>query len=194
MIQKLICFLLLLFSLVNSPVQAAESHRLHCVKELQPTLETLRKLPEIEDLIQRILAEGPLTIQNNDRLSNKFEGYWDPYKRTILITKRAHTTEADRIMTMLFEMHNAIRTKDFEEIDHLAYHRKISKAEFVRESEYIEYENCLSTSRLLDEGIRQGVFPRESYWPVYDNFEDHFKLMKRTGHADWYATSYKRMG
>ena len=194
MIQKLICFLLLLFSTINLPLQAAETHRIECVREIQPTLATLRKLPEIEALVQKILAEGQLTIQYNDRLSDKFGGYWDPYKRTILITKRAHQAEADRITTMLFEMHNAIRSKDFAEIDHLGYTRQLSKEEFIRESEYIEYENCLSTARLLDKGIQKGLFPHQSAWPVYDNFEDHYRHMKRTGHADWYATAYKRMG
>jgi len=194
MIQKLFCLLLLLFSFSASSIQAAESYRLQCIKELQPTLQTLRKVPEIEELVQRILAEGPFTIQYNDSLSKKFEGYWDPYNRSILITKRSSQTEADRIMTVLFEMHNATRSKDFQKLDHLAYMRQINKETYIRESEFIEYENCLSTSQLLEQGVEQGIFPSSCAWPIYDDFEDHYRLMKRTGHADWYASGYKSMG
>ena len=193
MLRKYIYFFILLLASTNLVANQVPKAQVYCIKELQPTLETLRKLPEIEALIQRILKDGSLTIKYNERLSTKFMGYWDPYNRAILITDKPNLSEADRISTMLFEMHNASRSNDFKEIDDLAYQRKLTQEEYMRESEYVEYENCLATSRLLAKGIERGLFPTRSAWAVDDNFEDHYKWMKKSGHAGWYATTYKKM-
>lgn len=191
--KLLVCILTILFYTLQLPAGEEARHSITCSKALQPALSTLRKLPEIETLIQQVLQEGPLKITYNGRLSSQFEGYWDPYNRTILVTKGSNRTEAARINTMLFEMHNASRTKDFKALDRLASRGKIGQEEYVRRSEYIEYENCLSTARLLDKGIRKGIFPAESAWSIHDNFRDHYRLMKRSGHAAWHASAYKRM-
>lgn len=193
MFYKFICFFLFLVLSLNLSAEESQKHPLYCAQELQPTLETLRKLPEIEELVQRILQDGPLHIDHNDRLSKQFDGYWDPYHRTILITEWENQSEASRITTMLFEMHNALRSKEFKKIDQRAYKRELTKEQYMRMSEHVEYENCLSTSNLLNKGIQKGLFPKSSAWPVHDNFEDHYSWMKRSGHANWYANSYKNM-
>lgn len=184
--KRFLILILLLFSSLGF------SSEIRCEKKLQSTLETIRQLPEAEKLLQKVLEEGSISVEMNRFVSNQFEGYWAPNKRTIYITEGQ--SEADRLVTMLFEMHNAKRDKDFKELDRLALGKKIDQNEYVQRAERIEYENCVSTSKLLTLGRERGIFSKECRWDVADTFDEHFKWMKRSGHAAWHADSYKSLG
>lgn len=189
----ILCLVLLIYPFFKIRSEQNLKPQVQCTKELLPILNTLLQLPEFNLLIDDVLKDGPITIQHNDSLSNKFTGYWDPYHRKILISKKSNLDKVDKTTTLLFEMHNASRSEDFKKIDYLAYKRKISKEQYIRQSEFIEYENCLSTSYLIKKGIQQGIFPKNSEWLVHDNFEDHYDWMKRSGHSTWYSNTYKKM-
>jgi len=171
----------------NSSSPASE---LYCARSLKPVLNKIQQLPQVEQLIQQATEEGPVSIQENNRYSSKFEGYWSSDDRTIVLTKHRNTTEGGLISTMLFELHNAKRNKDFRTLDHQALRGEISKGEYVEAVEYIEYENALAVSALLDEGIEMGIFPRNSAWHPHRSFEDHYRLQRTSGHSKWIAKNY----
>jgi len=72
-------------------------------------------------------------------------------------------------------------------------HGKISKEEYVESVERMEHENALNCSILLEKGIRQGVFSASARWPIFHNFDDHYKLQQIKEHSLWLAKSYDRL-
>jgi len=178
------------FSYAKKPSAYFAQNHITCAKQLQDVLAIIEELPEGKDLIQRVLKDGSISIKPNQKYSKKFDGYWEGSRRTI------HLTASDRntlIGTLIFEMHNAIRDKDFEELDKKAYRGKISKKDYVEAIEYIEYENALSTKNILKKGIAKDIFPSSSYWNIPNNFSEHFAIQKSAGHSARIAKDFDRL-
>jgi len=178
------------FSLSGKNSSLSRQAELHCSSALRGTLEKIEKLPQVRELIGEVLEEGPLYLKVNHERSAQFEGYWSTEDRTISITQKGNTTQAGMITTLLFELHNAHRDKDFRQLDHQAELGEINKRDYVKGIEYIEYENVLAVSTLLDEGIEKGYFPEASAWHPHKRFEDHFRFQKKMGHSGWIAKNY----
>lgn len=172
----LILFLYLFSSKPNSTI--------NCDPELKITLETVRKLNDAEKLIEQVLADGPIAIKSAPDFP--FEAYWDPSTRTVGVTPAG-----DKIHSILFELHNASAQNFFEYYDALAREKKISKDDYVRAIEQIEYQNTFKTAALIDEGIRRGIFPKESQVYCYSaTFEEHLSDQMAAGHSAWIADMY----
>lgn len=165
-------------------------YQLYCSSKVEEILKTIQKLPNANNVIQKVLSEGSLSIKINHCLSTKFDGYWSDSNRTIYLTKSKSTSKGNLINTLLFELHNASRNSDFEEFDQLAYHRKITKKKYIEAVEYIEYQNALATSALIEEGIALKIFPQDARWNLAEDFSYHFSIQKRTGHSAWIGEMY----
>lgn len=160
--------------------QQQQAH-VHCCKELEPLFLDLKQIPEVNELLEKILERGRLKIQFNKSLSKKFDGYWSPVDRTIYITK---SRSAARMMTtILFEMHNAVDDAELEELDYLAMHRKLTKKKYIEAVERWEYKHARATASIINKGIHLGLLSRECYWPVSDTFEEHLAIQKSCGHS-----------
>ncbi|MBX7066970.1 MAG: hypothetical protein K1X28_07050 [Parachlamydiales bacterium] len=128
-------------------------------------------------MIREVLKEGPIQIQ--DRRGLQFGGYWDPNIRAVVMDGRV-----DPIYTLVFELHNASAQKEFDQLSLLASQGKISRERFIRDFEWIEYQNTFKTSAVVAEGIQKGVFPEESQSWYSSNFEEHLSIQKRAGHSE----------
>lgn len=194
MIKKLLLLFLFIFSSTIStfsyakkPTAIVSEKHLECAPELRGVLAKIQQLEEVNALIAKATKDGAISIERNRYYSNKFDGYWEGSSRTIYLSK---TNPSNQIVTLLFELHNAARDKDLEHIDTLAYQRKIKKKHYIEKIEYIEYENALATASLLKKGIKQGIFPSNSYWEISDNFSEHFAIQKSSGHSKWIGKVY----
>jgi len=197
--KKYLIYILLILSplthsLAYSSSPATETqvvtHRLWCCPELRNILTQIRSLPEGNALVNKILEEGPLTIKLNKNLSKEFNGYWDGDKRTVFITYSKSTSIDVLFPTLLFELHNASRNQDFGKLDYLAHQRQMSKQEYVRSVEYIEFENVQAVTQLLQKGKAQGLYPQSIEWNFSNDFEKHFYVQQKTGHSAWIAKGY----
>lgn len=185
---------LLMFLIVFSfAIGYAEERELYCTRELHPILEKIEAFPEGKEVIEKVLEQGPLSIQVNTHLSPQFEGYWDAYKRTIYISKNSRSSNCSLITTLLFELHNALRTSELERLYSLASKRAIERKQFIEEFEYVEYENAWATSLVLERGSELGYFPYNCSWDVDDNFADHFKVQQRGGHSALIGALYDQL-
>lgn len=169
---------------------AQHEHSVHCAPELQNTLTTLQQLPEINDLIDQVLEEGCLYIETNCHQSKQFGGYWSSNVRTIWVTS---SPQDKQLSTLLFEMHNALRDSDFKHLEELASSKELNRESFIEQMEYLEYQNALDTSELLDSGIEEGIFPPSYGWYPADTFEEHFRIQKSYGHSDWIGKIYDQV-
>lgn len=160
--------------------------KIKCDSELHSTLTTIQKLRCAQELIHQVLKDGPLTIKTD--LDFPFEAYWDASTRTVAVAR----TE-NKIHSLLFELHNASTQKQFEYYNSLVIQNKISKDEYIREIEYLEYQNTYKTAAIIDEGIRVGLFPPNTHANYSSDFEDHLCDQKSTGHSAWIGEIYDEL-
>lgn len=157
-----------------------------CDKKLKSTLATVQQLDKAHQLIDHVLKEGPLTIKVDKHFP--FAAYWEPATRTIGITPGENP-----IYSLLFELHNAASQSTYDYYNDLAVHKKISKEEYIRTFEYIEYQNIYETSALIEEGIRQGIFSKECRTDYHATFEEHYRDQQVAGHAAWHGDNYEML-
>ncbi|MBS0629126.1 MAG: hypothetical protein JSS30_02735 [Verrucomicrobia bacterium] len=169
------------FILLLHAIGFSAQHELYCDPKLMPILEKVQQLPEASAVIDQVLCEGPLTIKINRELSSEFDGYWSSHYRTIYITP--NRSECTQITALLMELHNALRTCDIEHMYSLAQNRSIGRKQFIRDFEYIEYENALEAKRLVEIGAKQGLFPHNCRFNIADNFLDHLDVQYSQGHS-----------
>lgn len=162
-------------------------------KELSATIQKLERLPEARALIDEVQEKGPITIVYLDMPGQSLEGFWDATGRKIEVNRSAQQSEGRLISTILFELHNAQTSQRLIQITNMAKHNQISKEEFVSSVEKMEHRNALSTSHLLEKGISMGIFPKDASWPIYHQFEDHYKLQQVMSHSKWLADHYDRV-
>jgi len=192
MLSKLLVILLFSFANLQSEKTSANSTiEYYCAPELEDAFSLLRKMPQVNTLIDKIQEDGPIHIELNHHISKKFEGYWSPDDRTIYITP--NHSKASNITTILFEMHNALNVQTLDYYDSLAYNQQISRNKYIRAVEYWEYTNAKATADILNEGIKMGTLPQECHWHVFNNFEDHFDLQKSTGHSAFIGKMYDHL-
>lgn len=183
----------IIFFLISNGLIYAEDNLLKCHSELRSAVERIQIIPEVEDMIAEVLKEGPLRIELNKNLPEQFQGYWESSNRTIYITKLGQSSDCLLALTLLFEIHNAKRTADFAKIDHLASTRQIDREEFIENIEYIEYENALSTSHFLAQGVEKGLFQANCFWEVSNTFEEHLAIQKSNGHSEFIGQGYDQL-
>lgn len=174
--MKLIFIFLTIFSLFSS-------HKISCDPELKPTLETIQKLEGAQKLIEKVLEDGPLQMKQTENFP--FKAYWDSTTRTIGVKPAENP-----FFSLLFELHNAAAQKEFETYDRMASQKTISKADYIVAVEWIEYQNTFKTAELVEEGIRQGIFPPNSQTYYSSTFEEHLSDQRTTGHSAWIAGIY----
>lgn len=187
--HKLLILFFCIFSTIQNPNPGSVSisnveqkqHSLRCCETMKSILAKLKQLDEVNDLIDKILEKGPLSIEMNRHLSKEFEGYWSSSNRTIYITKNHN--DGSLMTTLLFEMHNAVNDSELDRLDQLAAQRKLNRKQYIEAVERWEYENAKATTKILNKGIRMGLFPRDCYWPISEDFENHFRCQKSAGHS-----------
>jgi hypothetical protein len=167
---------------------------LDCERELRPYVSKIFMLPEARSLIASILQGGQIRFRTSHHaLSEQFGAYWDIDQRSLCVNLNSHASEGQIIASILFELHNAEANSQFEYWDTLASLRHIEKERYIREIEYIEYENSLKTYQLSMQGIRQGIFPTDASLPIYKSFEEHFYYQKVGGHSQWIGQTYDQL-
>jgi len=182
--MKFLCLLLFSFSLFTG------NKGLDCAPELQTTLAIVKQIPGADAVLANVLKEGHINIRVNDYLPSRFEGYWNPDNRTVYVTKLDGTSKEVLIVTLLFELHNALRNNDLSKLDHLAQTGQISRKRYIEAVERIEYQNACATSALLEKGIEKKIISKRCHWPLSSSFKAHFAYQKTCGHSVWIGEMY----
>lgn len=198
MLKLFLCLFCFIFTANLSSQNTLETHSysycleqgIQCSSEYEDILKTLQKHPRVNQLIEKVLQDGPLSISTNKYFSNNFEGYWSLEDRTVYLTKVKNTAKNELLITLLFELHNASRSADFQKLDALASEGQISRKKYIEAVEYIEYENALATSFILKEGVSMGLFPSQCRWDLPKTFQSHLSTQKELGHCEWIGEIY----
>ena len=171
-------------------LSAASPHQ----NRLDHALQRVFKLPEAKMLLAEIEKEGPVSFELiEDHEASKFGAFWDLEDRVIAVNPSFHKDEGSMIGSILFEMQNAKRSKEFHALFEKAEAGQIDKESYVRAVEYIEYTNSKAASSMADMGIQQGLFPWTAGLPTYKNFEEHYYWQHYGGHSQQIGLMYDRI-
>lgn len=121
---------------------------------------------------------------------------WKWSDRTIYVAHSSYGNEPFyyqehyQVLNILFEMHNACQTKQFQRLTHPK--NRTSKLEFVRAFEGIEHKTVILTRNRLKMLSDKGKFHRNFniYRTAYDDSELHFMHQQLMGHAFAIARKY----
>lgn len=199
MVKKIVCFFcfILIAFIQSNYADNKKSHleQVQCVPELQDCLSKIQQLPEARMLIAAIQKEGTIRIIINadHYLTKKFGAFWDPVHRTITVNYSDNISEGSLIGSIVFEMHNALVNSKMLELDNLAVAGRIDRDTYVEEFERLEYKNSKDASKLVQRGIRRGIFPRSAHLPTYDSFEEHFYVQKEAGHSEFIGRNFDHL-
>ncbi|MBA2728249.1 MAG: hypothetical protein H0U49_08785 [Parachlamydiaceae bacterium] len=159
--------------------------------ELKNSLRAIRNLKEGNKLICDILKQGALRLSvAKNECSVKFGACWDPDRRIIFINLSSHNSEEEIIASLIFELHNALKTPQFNQLFSLATNQKIDKEKYVKSIEFIEYQNSIDTAALIKLGVEKKVFGKNTYVSTYNTFDEHYWYQKMSGHSAVHANNY----
>jgi hypothetical protein len=144
-------------------------------------------------LIAQVQQQGPIRIKvENHALSDQFGAFWDRQDRVIGIHLSSQVSEGDIIGSIIFELHNGLSNSKIDDLDRLAYSRRIGREKYVEAMELLEYQNSKKASAMAQEGIEKGIFPAAARLPTYKSFEEHYYYQKISGHSALFAQAYDR--
>ncbi len=195
--KKIIYFCLMGVAIYQTEITAAhrsiQIQSVSCAKELQSCWRKLLKIPEIKALIVRVQKEGSFRIvANRHPLSEQFGAFWDLDQRVICVNVR-NSSEGERIGSILFELHNAAVTSQYQALDERAGQGKIDRESYIQAFEYLEYQNSLKASKLAIKGISLGIFPRDAFLPTYRTFAEHYRVQRMGGHSNFIGRNYDQL-
>lgn len=169
-------------------------HSLHanidCEPQLKPALDIIQKLPEAKNLIQSVLKEGPIKVRMNRQHNAPFGAFWGGENRTICVNCSGNYDMGQVIGSIIFELHNAAINSELVRYDNLAFGGLIDRNNYVRSIEYLEYQNSLKASAIVNKGIQANLYPKSAFLPTYKTFEIHFQIQQEGGHSAWIARNY----
>lgn len=189
MIKKIIsCFLLLTLFICS------DSFALECAPQLRNIVNKIRQVPEAQQLIAQAEREGPIKIIiNPNPIAQQFGACWDIDERVIFVNYSPNGSEGVLIGSILFELHNAAVNNQYKKLFDAAAAGTISKENYVREMERLEYDNSLKCAQVAQKGIMLGVFPLNARLPTYGSFEEHYRIQHQGGHSQVLSQHYDRL-
>lgn len=192
---KFVTFFLLIatnISLVHAANPQNQSTMVYCDPQLKSCFKRLEQLPEIKELITKVVREGPIHISVKEtRLSQQFGAFWDPDRRAIFVDPSS--SQGELIGSIIFELHNALRNSDINNLHQLASSGEIDRESYIQGIERLEYENSLSASKIAEKGIKLKIFPPSACLQTYKDFEEHYRMQKFGGHSAWIGFTYDEL-
>ncbi len=189
---KLLILPALLFFHIHLSLTASSELSIYTA-DAYPAIEAIQKMAEIRKLIDEVQHDGDIAVRVESMPHENFDAFWDGDNRLIKINAVYNKTLGRMIGSLLFELHNARSNDHLQRLCDLASNNLIGIEEFVMKVEKMEHQNALQTSRLIEKGIAKGIFPNDARWPVFPNFDDHYKVQQLHGHSQWIAKHYKQI-
>ncbi|NGX60684.1 MAG: hypothetical protein K940chlam9_00151 [Chlamydiae bacterium] len=174
-----------LFFLLTGSVYAYPT----CSPEVSSAVQTLYKIPEARELIQKVEADGPVRVYVTP-FPNGSNAMWRADERAIILNGNKSRTYGEMLRSILFEFHNAAADKEFMKTDWMAKQGQISKNTYIEQIERIEHSNALSTCNIIEQAIAKRIFPMDARWSIPSDFHFHFQIQKESGHSQAIAVTY----
>ena len=86
-----------------------------------------------------------------------------------------------------------LNSSRFDLLDDLATAGRINKKHYVEAMELIEYANSLSAAEIASQGMRQGLFPKDTSLYIYPNFTSYLQAQQEGKHSAVFERNYDMM-
>lgn len=154
--------------------------------ELNEAMDCIYLLPEAVKLIDEVESlGGPIHVVYTHEMGAPFEGMWQSHLRRISVNAWMKPSLGRQIQTILFELTNAEADAAHRELSRKSLERTISRQDYIQGVEWIEHQNALKTKKLIIEGIEQGIFPKDAFWHVPEDFNQHLAMQQASHHSEW---------
>jgi len=160
--------------------------------DLAEALKMLYNYPQAKSLLEKVEQEGPISIYSAPFQSNS-NAMWMPDERAIVVNSLRQRSRGQEVRLILFELHNAIASKEFDHLDQLASWNKITKNDYIWSVEYLEHQNALNTKILVENAIAAGIFPKDSRWHIPSSFQEHLHTQSQSGHSAAIGALYEEL-
>lgn len=160
---------------------------------LKQAIKAIENLPEAVALIEEVQTKGPVSVDARNIESFDFEAMWNSSARKIIVNTEKNKSLGKTICSILFELHNAKTNDALLAIFAMASAGTLSKDEYVEKVERMEHENAVATNRLIEKGIQLGLFPEDTRWSIFQDFNDHYMIQQIFGHSQWIANNFETM-
>ena len=160
--------------------------------DLKEVLNVVYSCPESKKLLEEVEKEGQISIYSAPFNSNS-NAKWLPDERSIILNAAKRRSFGEKVRSIVFELHNASTTKHFDELDWRAAKRQISKQDYVVTVERMEHKNALQTKQIIQKAIQAGLFPRDSFWNIPDDFNTHYQVQYSSGHSQAIGALYDQL-
>ena len=158
-----------------------------CDPVLQPYLERLHRIQEVQIVLRDILGNGSIHIVSRHcPLAAQFGAYWDRKERLICIHRAHAMGEGEILGTLLFELENAANDPCFARVDALFSEGKIDGTRYAEFMEFLEYVHSLKAAKIAKEGIEAKILPPDAALPIYPNFCAYLQAQQEGGHFSYY--------
>jgi len=161
--------------------------------KLKQAIKAIESLPEAAVLIDEVQRKGDVRVDAQTIDSFDFEAMWNSGNRKIIVNEEKNKSLGKTICSILFELNNAKTNTELISLFTMAQQGKISKNEYVLRVEQMEHENAVATNQLIEKGIELGIFPEDTRWSIFENFDDHYMIQQIYGHSQWIANNFDTM-
>lgn len=183
-----------LFFLLLTPFLLLGAAQHYIQPNLQRCLDKIYQLPEATSLLNEIQKEGKISFTvDTKHEAAKFGAFWDLDSRLICVNPTFHKNDGEMIGSILFEMQNAKASQNLHHLFEQAAQGKISKADYIRGIEYIEFQNSKRAAEMANIGIQRGVLPATASLYTYRDFDEHFFYQQKGGHSQAIGDMFDRI-
>ena len=152
-------------------------------RELTRPVQTLYRLEKTKQLLTMAEKEGAINICTASFGFEASNAAWMASERTIYLNFSKPRSQGSLIASIVFELHNALSSREFAYYDRLAMNRQISRQKYIEAVERLEYANAHKTAYILYKGVRKGIFPADAFWCIAPTFEEHYTVQIEAGHS-----------
>jgi hypothetical protein len=112
-----------------------------------------------------------------------------------IVIEETETNKCVAAESLVFELVNLSRKKDFDDMEAAATNGKISREEYTRKTERYEYENALAVLKTLDSckgvwGCGGAASSSLAFVKKAKNFDDYYKNFLDKGHIERAASRW----
>ena len=152
-------------------------------RELSRPVQTLYRLEETKQLLSLAEKDGAIHLRTASFGFEASNAAWMASERTIYLNFSKPRSPGSLIASIVFELHNALSSREFTYYDHLAKNRQLSRQKYIEAVERLEYANAHKTAHILYKGVRKGIFPADAFWCIAPTFEEHYQVQIEAGHS-----------
>lgn len=158
-----------------------------------PLLKKVISIKEGLELLKQVTEKGPFKIAYHSQEVEGVGGLWNGADRILILNKNYGGSYPELLQTLIIELNNALTDDKIHYIWQEASSGRIDKEEFVKRIEAWEHQNLLAARHIIEQGIQQGAFPRESAIFAFNNFDTHYMLQQIGGHSQRYANDFDKV-